>query len=521
MFRNESTFYKRKCDLCGVNMVTIFSPDKPYKVYCQPCWWSDKWEATEYATDYDPSRNFFDQYRELQEKVPYMSLINTYSTLENSEYVNHAGSLKNCYLIFNADFNENVMYSRMVNHVKDSMDADIIGDSELCYGVINCGKCYKTFFSEDCTDCSNVYFSKNLSGCTDCFGCVNLRNKSYHIFNEPYTKEEYEKRVKEFGFDSYKNLSELKKKALEFWNTHPQKYMHGLHNVNSTGDYVYESKNLQDGYQARFVEDGKYVQWTTLVPIKDVYDYTEWGNGAELIYDSITIGEGAKNIRFSFADWSSLSDIDYSMFCISSSNLFGCVGMRNKKNCILNKEYSEEEYKKLRAQIIEDMEKNPYVDAKGRIWKYGEFFPYDLSLFDYNEASCTDYYRLTKEEVLERGFRWREPEPNEHQVTMPSEKIPDSIKEVDDSILKEVLGCSSCSKAFKMTPAELKLLKEFGFPLPRKCWQCRHIERMDRINPPKFWDRKCDKCGVDLRTAYSPDRPEKIYCEKCYQSEVV
>jgi hypothetical protein len=40
----------------------------------------------------------------------------------------------------------------------------------------------------------------------NCVGCVNLRNKQYHIFNKPYSKEEYAKKLVDFDFGSFKKL---------------------------------------------------------------------------------------------------------------------------------------------------------------------------------------------------------------------------------------------------------------------------------------------------------------------------
>ena len=59
-------------------------------------------------------------------------------------------------------------------------------------------------------------------------------------------------------------------------------------------------------------------------------------------------------------------------------------------------------------------------------------------------------------------------------------------------------------------------------PIPRRCFYCRHEARLKRRNPFKLWHRKCMKLGCEneFETSYSPDRPEIIYCEKCYQQEV-
>jgi len=78
-----------------------------------------------------------------------------------------------------------------------------------------------------------------------------------------------------------------------------------------------------------------------------------------------------------------------------------------------------------------------------------------------------------------------------------------------------------CGRAYRIIPQELALLRRFGFPLPRMCFDCRHHSRLARMNPLRFFDRSCAKCGVAIRTAYAPDRPEIVYCEQCYQTEVM
>jgi len=517
MFRNERALYKDKCDLCGEDMISVFSPDKPFKVYCSPCWWSDNWDPLASGQEYDPSRNFFEQMKEVQLKAPFMNLIVGYSTLVNSEYVNHADNLKNCYLVYNSGPDENVQYAEMAVNDKDSADCTIFRDSELCYWAIDGYRLYQVFFSEDCNDSHNLYFSKNLSGCSDCFGCINLRNKKYHIFNEPYSKEEYEKKIKEFRSDSYKAIQEMKDRVYKFWQTIPQKFMHERHNVNVSGDYVYESKNSHYMYQSLSTEDAKFCSFINTPSSKDVYDYTEWGDNAQRIIDVITTGRQADNIKFSSAVWDSCRNVEYSMYNVSCSNNFGCANLRKKQNCILNKQYAKEEYEKLRAKIIQDLEKNPYIDSKGRVFKYGEFLPYDLSPYNYNESTASWYFELPKEKVLESGWRWHDPAPSEYKVTMKPEDMPDSINDVKDDIVNEVFECLDCKGVWRVIKPELELLRRFGLPLPRKCPNCMYKERHSRINPPQLWDRACAKCGKAIQTSYAPARPEIIYCGECYQ----
>ena len=133
---------------------------------------------------------------------------------------------------------------------------------------------------------------------------------------------------------------------------------------------------------------------------------------------------------------------------------------------------------------------------------------------------------------------------------MIAKNLPDSIQNVSDDIVKEIIECDKCKRSFKVIKQELELLKKFGLPLPRECPNCRYQERFSRVNLPKFLHRKCqcaggksdpsnssgqaivyqntiehfhagEHCPNEFETSYSPDRPEIVYCEKCYQSEVV
>lgn len=523
MFRNDRKLYKRKCDLCAKDVFSNFSPDKPFIVYCPRCWWSDQWDGTDFGKDYNPNKNFFNQLQELQLKIPYPSLWIDHQSMVNSDYCSYAGHLKNCYLVFNADFDENCYYSDALNHSKDSMDCYYVTESELCYENIASEQNSNVHFSQDCKSCYNVYFSKDLVGCSDCFGCVGLRRKQYYIFNKPYSKEDYKNRLSEFNLSSFTQIQKIKKEAHDFWLKYPQKFMHGLQNLNVSGDYIYHSKNAKDSYMASGMEDCRFVQFVKIAPTKDCYDYTEWGNNAQRLYECLTVGEGADSVKFSFGCvLSGTLDNEYSMVSGFCQHIFGCIGLKRKSYCILNKNYSKEDYQKLRLRIIEDMNKNPYIDSKGRLFKYGEFFPYELSFFAYNESTARYYFPKSREEILAFGWHWKNEELSQHTITKKTQDMPDDIKDTSDDILKEVIECNECGRGFKIVSGELNLLRKWGFALPRKCPECRFLERLSRTNPPViFYSRKCFKCQKELISTFSPEKPDIIYCEQCYQAEVV
>ena len=188
-------------------------------------------------------------------------------------------------MITHSDLDENCMYGSVIDACKECVDNTMLNDCELCYECIACQKCYQAIYSVDCANCRNIYFSKNCVDCSDCFGCVNLRSKKYHIFNEPYTKGEYEKKIETFKLDSYKSLQEMHKKAFGFWREFPQKYMHERQNKDVSGDYIYNSKNAHDSFIASDLEDSRFCTFITHgAKSANCYDFTHYGLSAELFY---------------------------------------------------------------------------------------------------------------------------------------------------------------------------------------------------------------------------------------------
>ncbi len=74
VWRNDRTFYKRKCDMTGDLMISIYPEDAPFPVYHPEAWYSDKWNPMEFGRDYDFSKSFFEQYHELFLKVPRLGI---------------------------------------------------------------------------------------------------------------------------------------------------------------------------------------------------------------------------------------------------------------------------------------------------------------------------------------------------------------------------------------------------------------------------------------------------------------
>ena len=160
-FTNTWSLFWRNCDECKVRTLSEYPPEDKTKIYCQKCWWSDSWDGTEYALDYDPSRPFLEQVKELTRDTPHVALESNYSSLKNSEYSNSIAWSKDCYMVFWADYCEFVYYSSILNGLKFSSDCLRGWESELCYESTGFIRSYRTFFSEDFDDCVDVWFSRN------------------------------------------------------------------------------------------------------------------------------------------------------------------------------------------------------------------------------------------------------------------------------------------------------------------------------------------------------------------------
>lgn len=386
LLRNESNLYRVKDAITGKEIFSSFPEKAGLTMYEHDYWWRDMWDPMNYGKEYDFSRPFFEQLRELIQKVPVPS--RNIHQLINSDYSNNAGQLKNCYLCFNLGGSEDCAYVIAGYNAKNTLDATKVVDVELCYECFEIGDCYETFYSVCCDDCHNVWFSRELTGCSYCFGCINLRNKQYHIFNKPYTKEGYSEELKKFNLGSYEGIRRSQERAEAFWSGFPYRFMHGTHNVNVSGDYVHFSKNVYYSYSVKGGENLKYCQdlGDTQGGVKDSYDFHNWGDSCELMYESRGSGYGCKGIKFCVDCWPANQDLEYCVRCGSSTNLFGCVGLKKKSYCIFNQQYTPDQYHQLRERIIQHMNETPYKDKLGREYRYGEFFPPEFSSFGYNET---------------------------------------------------------------------------------------------------------------------------------------
>ncbi|MBI4599410.1 hypothetical protein HY732_00635 [Candidatus Uhrbacteria bacterium] len=544
---NFHSLYNRKLTDGGKNVISMYSPDKQFNVVEDSAWWGDTYDQTSYGRNYDFSRPFFTQFQELLRVAPLPHLHRDFSRMENSNYCNACTGLKNCYLCMAADEAEDTYYGFKIEKLKNCVDVSFTNNSELCGNSAFLSECYNVQFSEHCENSNDLSFCSDCNGCTSCVGCINLRNKSYCIFNVQYDKDEYENRVKEMRLDTFSAVSKIASEAQQFFRTQPHRFMHGRNNVDVTGDFIYNSKNVTDSYAVQFSENCRFVNSLSAIDERnaDAYDWSQFGIGSERIYECSWCGLRCNTVLFSFWNYYA-HNLTYCFGCHSSDNLFGCIGLRKKRYCILNKQYSKEDYEELVENIRKQMADVPYTSTDGTIYRYGEFFPSELSPFCYNETEAYDHLPLTKDSAVAKGFSWYDaPQRQPIAGAVSSKDIPDSIDALTAGCASSTFICSSytddgedaimrgCTRYYRCIPQEISWYRKKHIPLPRSCPQCRYRERLKHQPLFRSYDRACmchEQTGHDWHqgvicekqcvTSYAPDRVEPIYCEKCYSAVV-
>jgi len=527
IWRNCRSLFKRECGNCGKSVISMYSVERTKIVYCTDCWNSSDRDPLKDGFDYDFSQNFFVQLKKLRENSPVLFAHHT-GTLVRSEYTNYSLDNKDCYLSYSVIGCQDVLYSELIDYCINSQDCYSVQKVDGCSYNVDCEANYNTHYAIKSRNCIDSYFLYDCVNCQDCCLSSNLRNQKYVFNNKKLTKEEYENELKNITLNTYSGIKMTQNKFDDiFKNKSIHRFAQVYNSQNATGDYIGNSKNIHNSFD---VQNSENIHYTVraIMNTKDCYDNQGTGAG-ELIYESVATSFGSYMDYFTYICVGS-KDCEYSFMCKSCSHCFGCFGLKNNQYCIFNKQYTKEEYFILVDKIKKHMDDMPYIDNKGRIFNYGEFFPYDLCPFGYNETNAHDNLLIKKDEAITKGYPWLDREEKNYHLTLKSSFLPDDINNCFETILKETIACPNqgnqdyqCTTAYRIVPEELSFCRQKNLPLPRYCPNCRHYQRLNYRNPMKLWHRNCmhQGCQNTFETTYDPSRPEIVYCEKCYQHEVV
>lgn len=162
--RNFTTLYRRPSSKSGVMIISMYHAEQPFPVYSPQEWFADDWDATDYGKDFDFSRPFFEQYKELLDTVPRYSLMVTNSP--DCGYCNVAHNSSNCYFAFGVVDSEYCDYGgHAIWNCRESSDCAYLYKSEYCYECIDVIGSNNLLYSQECESCAESI------GLFDCRGC--------------------------------------------------------------------------------------------------------------------------------------------------------------------------------------------------------------------------------------------------------------------------------------------------------------------------------------------------------------
>ncbi len=467
-FRNERKLYRRQCDASKKNIISIYSPDKPFKVYDQKIRWSDAWDARDYGQVYDCNQSFSEQFGNLMMEVPRLNIMNDNGVWsENCEYCQDFAYGKNCYMCTGSRHLEDCFYCHFeVIESKDLIDCISVDKSQHCYQCYFSSNLFACQYMERSQWCRDSLLWFNLTWCSDCIACYNLTNQQFCYQNKQYTKAEYEA----IKIRVMKEISDEKRRfeaLLLDQKMRDESYQLQCHN--SMWNYLFHCRNISHAYGSHRCEDSKFLfGWDA---VKNSYDIViSWS--PDRCYEWVTPDDWYRVLFSTFTRKS--TNCYYVDLCQSCEDCFACIGLRNRRYCILNKQYTKEEYEKLVPQIIESMKKT------GEWW---EFFDPRLSPFGYNETIAQEHSPLTKESATESWFKrseYEKPTPTTSKV-VDLNNISTQLSEVPEDIVHHAIYCDETGEPFRIMKNELDFYRKHNIPLPRLHPDRRYTKKMESM----------------------------------------
>ncbi len=507
--RNESKLYRRTCDKTGESIIAIYPAKSPYTVYDRKVRYSDQWDAMDYGRDYDFSKTFFENFDALNLAVPKKSL-HTVDSMENCHYCNYGINSKNCYLCMGACLAENCLYGSVPVQSMYDVDGTFCLACQHTYQCAHCTNCFECAYCDNSTNSKFSQFLSFCNNCENCLGCVNLQTARYCILNKQYTKEEYESMAKEILKDRT-SIAAFKEKFEELTRMSPRSSVFNIGSEDCFGNYMQGCKN-------------DILCYLNLQSFDDRYGMGG-GYGSNNIFDGYAYTQSSYSMEISGFSWHKsafiltgeygCSECYYCQHINACENCFWCIGIKNKKYCILNKQYTKEEYEQRVWKIITQM----IVDKER-----GEFFPVTSSTFAYNETIGQQYRPIAQDEATKRWWRRQE---EEYFINIPEgmEKIqgkdlPLTIWEVGDDILNKVIICQKSGKPYRIIQQELDFYRKHNIPLSTTHQDVRQEEVLKKRMPMGFYIITCPHCNQETLSSYPENSWYTVRCPACYNKEV-
>lgn len=507
-FVNDFTLYHRKDSQAGTNILSIYPPHTQFPVYERAYWNSEEWDPLTYGVAFDANQSFFSQFAKLHACVPRPA--REIVSCENCEYCPKAWFSKDSYLTVGFEA-EKCLYGLYTRKALECVDYYFLTDCQYCYQTMQSSGCYEVHYSQHASNCSQSYFLLDCSNCHECFGCVNLVGKRNCIFNEQVSAKASRDFIDLADLGSRNKIKEFSGRFEKLLSETPRRFAHLHMSEESTGDNLRGTKRCRECFEVDArggrIEDCSWIGMAAGA-VSDSYDVWGTGDGTELCYHSGPVVWAGRLMHFCL-NTNHSSNLLYCDSCAHCENCFGCVGIRHKKFCILNKQYLENEYYEIVSQIIKRMECDH---------EWGEFLPPAVSPHTYPESTAMFFYPVSEGTAREKGYRWgiyESPPPAVKEVIM-AEALPDHIRDVTDDILDKAIICEKTGRPYRLVQRELAFYRKFSIPLPQNHPTERCLSRGKKLPPWRLHERSCSRCGEMVKTAHAQS---PIICDQCYLAQ--
>lgn len=414
-----------------------------------------------YGKEFDVTRSFFDQLADLFKIIPHDRCFQMGGG-ENTWFADVVRGSSDVYLSSFVVYDCSQVSTSMVvrencSNIFDSVM--VFKNCDAVYGSIWVIESYKIFKSRNIRNCSDIRESQNMQWCHHCIWCEGLENASYYINNIWYTKEVYVRKAEEYFTTIHENWRN--DTSWKIW-----KNFGSIDNNNCsfvvTSDWVSNSKysyNLRNSSKVVF---GWWEGWDD--SLHDVFIWWAWT--CSDLYWVQWCGDS----EHIYCCWLSLwSNLYYSFGLQNCSYCLGCIGLKNKSYCILNKQYTKEQWHEKVNIIFSQMESDEIL------WRY---FPASMNPFNFNDTIASLIEDFSKDEIIDEWFLWRDEEVKVDVPEWMNVVSYNNLEEfewwwtINPDILKKVIQDEEWNM-YRIIPMEYKFLKKNWLPLPRKHWLAR------------------------------------------------
>lgn len=500
------SWWNHKDPNTGKTLISYVHPATGLKVLADK-----EWHANDFSSIYrevDPSKSFFDQFRELQLRIPYPASRNVVEP-ENSIAAVSMGD-RNSYFVLGCKSEDSLFsiwvdglsHSAMVNNAKNIVNS---------YFVDNARNVHNSVYVRDSADVINSAFIFLSVDVDSCFGATNAYHKKYIWFDEQLTKGEWERRRAEVDFSCRKTYEAYLEKFHELvaHTVWPENMSDRVENV--TGEYNYDSHDLSQCYSC--VHQSSNLFWCNYA-----VDGHDSAFSTPVYSDLCYEGDNSfhsHDIKFSYGSYRCQS-MEYCFLNYDCENCFGCVGLQKKKFHIFNKPYAETEYWKKVDEI-----KCAMLDRG----EYGNFFPLSFSPSYFGQSGAVLYYAATPEMWEQLGGGPFDPESagaiGELEVAANMKKsgdIPDCIDAVTDEEWASVpIFDEKNGRRFAFLKPELAFYRERHQAPPNIHFVHRILNLLRETNTGVMEEVVCAKCGTSILVAKNLAYPKRmVYCQDCY-----